>query len=115
MIDFNLAHEVISDFSQIYTFTRATKSINNLGRQVDGTTTTKDIFCYIHPAIDKDTVNVAQEGYHPEQIVKIFAPLSVDISIDDIVSYSGSNWRVFKENIKLVGDYKKYYAGLLDD
>ena len=113
MIDFELYSDVIEEFSQDFTFTRFTTTIV-VGREVKAPVVPSPIiFCYIHPATDADLRSVDREGYHVEDIVKIFADVDADILKDDQVSYSGKNYRVMKDNIKKVGDYSKYFAGLL--
>ena len=114
-IDFNLYEEVITEFSQDFTFTRFTTTINNLGREVLTPGTPKAIDCYIHPASDQDLKSVTRDGYYPEDMIKIFADVDADILLDDQVAYRGKNYRVMKDNIKVVGDYAKFFAELLDD
>ena len=115
MVDFELYDDVITEFSQDFTFTRFTKIINNLGREELTPEAPTVIFCYIHPASDKEIRDVSREGYHVEDMVKIFASVDADILIDDQVSYRSKNYRVMKDNIKIVGDYSKFFAELVVD
>jgi len=116
MDDFELYEEVITEFSKDFTFTRFTKTKNNLGREVlTPIVPSTVIFCYIHPASDKEIRDVSREGYHIENMVKIFASENADILIDDQVEYRGQNYRVMKDNIKVVGDYSKFFAELVVD
>jgi len=114
MISFNLYNSVIKDFSKNETFTRYTTTINNLGREVKSVPVETIVFCYAHPATDADLVNIARAGYHIEDMIKIFAPVNADIIQDDEITYSGNQYRVMKDNIKLVGDYSKFFAELLE-
>lgn len=113
MIEFDLFEEVIIDFSKDETFTRYTTATNNIGREEKTPLPTFDIFCYIHHASDTELKEVERQGYHPEGMIKIFTDITDDLLKDDEVSYSGDNYRVMKNNPKLVGDYKKYFAELL--
>lgn len=114
MIDFELYADVITEFSQDFTFTRFTTTINSLKREVKTAIVPSSvIFCYIHPATDKDFREVEREGYHIENMVKIFASVDADIIQDDEVVYRNETYRVMKQNIKIVGDYSKFFAELL--
>ena len=115
MIDFELYDDVITEFSQDFTFTRFTTAIV-VGREVKtAIIPSKVIFCYIHPATDKDFREVEREGYHIENMVKIFASVDADIIQDDEVVYRNETYRVMKQNIKVVGDYSKFFAELIND
>jgi hypothetical protein len=111
-IDFDLYDEVISDFVETYVFTRYAVTTNTIGRE-ERVGTPSDVVCYIHPNDNERTTDVPQEGYHYEQTVKIFALVNVDIKKDDEVLYQGQNYRVLENNIKVVGDYSKFIAGLI--
>ena len=114
MIDFDLYSDVIEEFSQDYIFTRYTTTINSLKREVKAPILPSPIiFCYIHPATDKDFREVEREGYHIENMVKIFASVDADIIQDDTVVYRNETYRVMKQNIKVVGDYSKFFAELI--
>ena len=113
MIEFDLYNEVIIDFSKDETFTRLTTTINNIGREEETISQTKDIFCYAHPATDADLREVSRQGYHVEDMIKIFASVDADIQADDLITYSGKDYRVMKTNTKLVGSYSKYFAELI--
>jgi SPP1 family predicted phage head-tail adaptor len=114
MIDFELYDDVIVDFSKNETFTRFTTADDGKGRDVPTPIVPpQTIFCYIHPATDKELQAVNQQGEHIEAMVKIFAPVDADILPDDQVTYSGQDYRILKRNIKLVGNYSKFFAGLM--
>lgn len=114
MIDFDLYDDVIVDFSKDEVFTRFTKTDNGAGRDtLAPILPAQSFFCYIHPASDKELQAVNQQGEHIEAMVKIFAKVDDDILPDDQVTYSGLNYRVLKSNIKLVGNYSKFFAGLV--
>ena len=113
MIEFDLYNEVIVEFSKDETFTRQTSTINNIGREVLTPVTPTVIFCYAHPATDADLREVSKQGYHVEDMIKIFASVDADIQADDLITYSGKDYRVMKTNTKLVGSYSKYFAELL--
>ena len=113
MIEFDLYNDVIIDFSKDEVFTRYTLTNNNLGEVEQSNPIDTTVFCYIHPANDRDLIEVSREGYHPESMIKIFSQVDADIVQDDEVLYSGLKYRVMKTNIKLVGDYKKLFAELL--
>jgi len=114
MIDFELYEEVITEFSQDFEFTRFITTVVT-GREVRTPQTPTSINCYIHPASNEDIKAIAQDGYHLEDMVKIFAPVDADILTDDYVSYRSQNYRVMKTNIKVVGDYSKFFAELVKD
>ena len=113
MIEFDLYNEVIVDFSKDETFTRQTSTINDIGREVLTPLPPFTVFCYAHPATDADLREVSRQGYHVEDMIKIFADVNADIKADDIITYSQKDYRVMKTNIKLVGKYSKYFAELL--
>jgi hypothetical protein len=113
MLDFDLYNDVITEFAQDFTFTRFTKTINSLGREVLTPEVPTVINCYIHPATDQDLKSVSRDGYFPEDTVKIFAEIDADILQDDHVSYRNRNYRVMKDNFKIVGDYSKFFAELV--
>ena len=115
MIDFELYDDVITEFTNDFTFTRFSKTVNNLGREVLSPETPIVINCYIHPATDQDLKSVVRDGYFPEDMIKIFASVDADILQDDRVSYRSKNYRVMKDNIKIVGDYSKFFAELVVD
>lgn len=116
MIDFELYDEVITEFSEDFTFTRFTKTVNNLGREVLTPIVPSTVInCFIHPATDQDLKTVARDGYFPEDMVKIFAAVDADVLQDDYVLYRSRNYRVMKDNIKIVGDYSKFFADLVVD
>ena len=111
---FELYGDVITEFSQDFTFTRLTTTIDGGGREVKTPVVPPVvIFCYIHPASDKDFREVEREGYHVENMVKIFADVDANILQDDTVVYQGDTYRVMKSNKKIVGDYSKFFAELL--
>jgi len=113
MIDFELYDDVIKDFSKDETFTRIVNTINDIGREVPTPQTPIVVFCYAHPASDADLVTVEREGYHVEDMIKIFAPVNADIIQDDVITYSSQDYRVMKTNIKIVGNYRKHFAELI--
>lgn len=114
MIHFDLYNDVIVDFSTNEQFIRLTTTIDNLGREVKTALPAITEFCYPHPATDADLREVTREGYHVEDMIKIFARVDADILADDIIIYRGLEYRVMKTNIKLVGDYSKFFAELTD-
>jgi len=114
MIDFNLYDDVIIDFSTDQQFIRLTTIINNIGREEKTALPSITEFCYPHPATDADLIEVQREGYHVEDMIKIFARVNANIKADDLIIYSGLEYRVMKTNIKLVDDYSKFLAELTD-
>jgi len=114
MIEFDLYDDVIADFSKDEVFTRFTTVDDDKGREVKTPIAPSNtIFCYIHPASDRDLTLIAQQGEHIESMIKIFASVDADILPNDEVLYDGESYRVLKSNTKIVGDYSKFFAGLI--
>lgn len=113
MIDFNLDNDVVNDFVEDYIIKRPTTTITN-GREVN-TFADINVKAYIHPNNNQTTNELQRQGYHYEQFIKIFGSRNVDILKDDEFIYNNQRWRVLESNNKIVGSYKKYIAGLLND
>lgn len=104
---------VIKSFSQLETFTRYAVTVNAKGVENRTPLPTFQILCYIHPATDKDLKEIPREGYYTSNMIKIFSAIDADVIQDDEVTYQGKQYRVMKDNIKVVGNYIKYFAELL--
>ena len=109
----NLDEEVLDDFKEIFTFTRSTTIIDNLGREQKTTLPPFDLKVYIHPQTPREFNNNPQEGYASNETLKIFGSLEEDLLQDDEFAYRGSNYRVLSDDNKVVGSYSKWIAGLI--
>ncbi len=115
MINFDLQSSVFADFSKNEVFTRATVTLDNLGREIAGQVDKTLKFVHIQPANYSELRAIEKEGYHIEGAIKIFAKFDEDILTDDVVMWLGNRYRVMKLNLKYTGKYSKFFAELLKD
>lgn len=103
-------HEAYGEFLQTYTRTRYVITNTFDGEVRVGTDL--DIIAYIHPDdYEKQVYNEQAQRY--EERIKIFVDLNVDITVGDEVVYFGRKYKVVADSAKVVGNYKKLLAELV--